>query len=89
MNSIPNSRLNDGNDLPAFGFDTYPLTSDDGALAIAIEAGYRLPETAVNYGNEDAVGRAIAASGISREAFSITTKLPGRHQGKVACPVGH
>lgn len=84
MTSIPNYRLNDGNDLPAFGFGTYPLTGDDGARAIgtAIDAGYRLLDTAVNYGNEDAVGRAIAASGVARDDFLITTKVPGRHHGR-------
>lgn len=84
MTLIPNYRLNDGHEIPAIGFGTYPLTGDDGATAIgtAIDAGYRLLDTAVNYGNEDAVGRAIAASGISPDSFSITTKLPGRHHGR-------
>jgi 2,5-diketo-D-gluconate reductase A len=84
MTTIPNYRLNDGNDLPAIGFGTYPLTGDDGSRAIgtAIDAGYRLLDTAVNYGNEDAVGRAIAASGVARDDFLITTKVPGRHHGR-------
>jgi len=45
------------------------------AVSTALEAGYRLIDTAAAYGNEEAVGRAIAASGIPREELFITTKL--------------
>ena len=45
--------LNDGNTLPAIGFGTYPLSGEDGIVAVtsALEVGYRLLDTAVNYGN--------------------------------------
>lgn len=83
MTLIPQYRLNDGNDLPAIGFGTYPLKGDDGVAAIgsAIDAGYRLIDTAVNYANEDAVGRAVAASAVPREEILVATKVPGRHHG--------
>ncbi|MCP2031875.1 diketogulonate reductase-like aldo/keto reductase [Okibacterium sp. HSC-33S16] len=75
--------LNDGSQLPAIGFGTYPLTGSEGADAVssALEIGYRLIDTAVNYGNEDVVGRAIAASDVPRSEIVVTTKLPGRDHG--------
>ena len=42
------------------GFGTWPMRGDEAATAVrtAIETGYRLLDTAENYGNEDGVGRA-------------------------------
>ena len=51
------------------------------AVASALEAGYRLIDTASVAGNEEAVGRAIAASGIPRDELFITTKLATADQG--------
>ena len=75
--------LNDGRELPALGFGTYPLTGDDGIEAVvsAIEVGYRLIDTAVNYENEREVGEAIRRSGVPREELVVCSKLPGRHHG--------
>ncbi|WP_148576021.1 aldo/keto reductase [Nocardioides caldifontis] len=80
---IPTHTLNDGRTIPAIGFGTYPLTGDDGTAAIvsAIDAGYRLIDTAVNYGNEREVGEALRRSGVPREELFVTSKLPGRHHG--------
>jgi diketogulonate reductase-like aldo/keto reductase len=47
----------------------------------ALEAGYRLIDTAAAYGNEAAVGRAIAASGIPRDELFVTTKVATQDQG--------
>jgi 2,5-diketo-D-gluconate reductase A len=75
--------LNDGNALPPIGFGTYPLRGREGAEAVgsALDLGYRLLDSAVNYGNEDAVGRAVADSSVPREEIKVTTKLPGRDHG--------
>jgi len=83
VSEIPRYALSDGTTLPAIGFGTYPLKGDEGARAVAsaIDAGYRLIDTAVNYANEDAVGRGIAASALPREQVQVTTKLPGRDHG--------
>ena len=80
---IPQRELNDGTSIPAIGFGTYPLRGDEGELAVvsAIESGYRLLDTAVNYGNEDAVGRSMRASGLDRAQLMVQTKIPGRHHG--------
>ncbi|MEQ6900811.1 aldo/keto reductase [Nocardioides sp. YIM 152588] len=80
---VPLVTLNDGTDLPAIGFGTYPLTGAEGEAAIrgALDAGYRLLDTAVNYGNEEEVGRALRASGVPRDEVWLTSKIPGRHHG--------
>ena len=80
---VPTHRLNDGHDLPAIGFGTYPLDGDDGidAIVSAIGAGYRLLDTAVNYGNEEEVGEAIRRSGVPRDELTVCSKIPGRHHG--------
>ncbi len=81
--TIPTVTLHDGNTLPAIGFGTYQLNGDEGTDAVltAIEAGYRLLDTALNYENEAEVGEAVRRSGLPREEFRITTKLPGRFHG--------
>lgn len=81
MAHIPTYELNDGTTIPAIGFGTYPLKGDDGTDAIrtAIEAGYRLVDTAVNYENEVEVGEAIRRSGVPRDELVVASKIPGRH----------
>lgn len=81
--AVPTHTLNDGTTLPAIGFGTYPLTGPEGTAAIrsAIEVGYRLLDTAVNYDNEREVGRAIRESGVPRDELWVTSKIPGRHHG--------
>ncbi len=75
--------LNDGHTIPTVGFGTYPLRGDDGVNAVvsAIETGYRLLDTAVNYENEREVGEAIRRSGVPRDELFVTSKIPGRHHG--------
>lgn len=79
--SIPTYQLNDGHDLPVIGFGTAGLRGPEAtdAVVAAIENGYRLIDTAVNYGNEEEVGAAISRSGVPREELRITSKIPGRH----------
>ncbi|MFH9011844.1 aldo/keto reductase [Streptomyces sp. NPDC017943] len=83
MISIPTHTLNDGTALPALGLGTWPLGDDEAQAAVvsALEAGYRLIDTATNYRNETGVGRAVAAGVVPREEIVVTTKLPGRHHG--------
>jgi diketogulonate reductase-like aldo/keto reductase len=80
---VPTYTLNDGRSIPATGFGTYPLRGEDGIAAVtsAIEVGYRLLDTAVNYENEREVGEAIKRSGVPRGDLFVTSKLPGRHHG--------
>jgi len=70
--------LNNGVAMPMLGFGVYQMTDAtecEACVAEALRVGYRLIDTAAAYGNEEAVGRAIAKSGIAREELFITTKL--------------
>jgi 2,5-diketo-D-gluconate reductase A len=79
--SVPTYTLNDGTTLPAVGFGTYPLREGEGVSAIvsALQTGYRLLDTAVNYENEAEVGEALRRSGVPRDEVRVTSKIPGRH----------
>jgi 2,5-diketo-D-gluconate reductase A len=81
--TIPTYTLNDGTTLPAIGFGTAGLRGNDAieATASALDAGYRLIDTAVNYENENEVGEALRRSGVPREELRVTSKIPGRHHG--------
>jgi 2,5-diketo-D-gluconate reductase A len=79
----PSAALNDENTMPVLGLGVAELSDDETehAVSAALEMGYRLIDTAAVYGNEAAVGRAIAASGIPRAELFITTKLANADQG--------
>lgn len=71
-------KLYNGVELPVIGYGTFQIT--DAALCEqcvenALEAGYRLFDTAAAYRNEEAVGRAIRNSHIPRQEVRVTTKL--------------
>jgi 2,5-diketo-D-gluconate reductase A len=80
---VPSIALNDENTMPALGLGVAELSEDETerAVSAALEIGYRLIDTAAVYGNEAAVGRAIAASGIPRAELFVTTKLANADQG--------
>ncbi len=69
--------LNDGNKIPIVGFGTYKSQNQEGIESVisAISNGYSLIDTAAIYGNEEAVGKGIKASGVLRKDIFITTKL--------------
>lgn len=73
---IPTIRVRDLA-LPALGLGTYRLTPEETevSVAAALEAGYRHIDTAQMYRNEDAVGRALRASGVARDEVVLTTKI--------------
>jgi diketogulonate reductase-like aldo/keto reductase len=81
--AIPNVALNDENAIPALGIGVGELSDADTerAVSAALEIGVRLIDTAAAYGNEAAVGKAIAASGIPRAEIFVTTKLATEDQG--------
>jgi len=81
--AIPNISLNDENTIPALGIGVGELTEAQAehAVSAALEIGVRLIDTAAAYGNEAAVGRAVAASGIPRAEIFVTTKLATEDQG--------
>ncbi len=81
--AVPSIGLNDDNSIPALGLGVGELSDADTerAVSAALEIGYRLIDTAAAYGNEAAVGRAVAASGIPRAEIFLTTKLATDDQG--------
>ena len=74
---VPKTTLNNGVQMPMLGFGVYqiPVDETEQAVADALSVGYRALDTAESYGNEEAVGRAIAQSGIARDELFVTTKL--------------
>lgn len=74
--------LNNGVKMPAVGFGVFQIQDADTIQQVveeAIKTGYRLIDTAEAYGNEEAVGKAIKASGVPREELFITTKAFIQH----------
>lgn len=70
--------LRNGVQMPQEGFGVFQIRDLDECERVvldAIGAGYRLIETAESYGNESAVGKAIAKSGVNRADLFISTKL--------------
>jgi 2,5-diketo-D-gluconate reductase A len=82
--TVPTLRLLHGAEIPQLGLGTTPMTDDEAerVVADAIAAGYRLLDTAENYGNEIGVGAGIKASGVAREELFVTTKFNKRWHGR-------
>lgn len=76
-------KLNNGVEMPILGFGVMQIMGEECEAAVinAIEAGYRLFDTAELYGNEKAVGNAIQRSEVSREELFITTKFGSKEAG--------
>ena len=76
-------KLNNGVEMPILGFGVFQVPDEQTEQVVtdALAAGYRSIDTAASYGNEEAVGRAIAASGIPRDELFVTTKLWIQHTG--------
>ena len=80
-----------GAHIPALGFGTFRMNDQEVAevLPAALKLGFRHVDTAQIYGNEEAVGEAIKASGIARKDVFLTTKVwvsdfaPDRFQASV------
>jgi 2,5-diketo-D-gluconate reductase A len=92
MHDIPRIALNDGTTIPQLGFGTLNVQPDRtptpaniertaAIVGLALELGYRHIDTAQSYGNEQGVGRALAASRIPRNELYVTSKLSnGNHR---------
>ena len=80
---IPNIEFHDGHSIPQVGLGVFEVEPSEAQAVIekAIEIGYRAIDTASAYGNEEGVGRAVAASGLPREQLFITSKLANEDQG--------
>lgn len=70
--------LNSGQQMPLLGLGVYKATGErevERAIGWAVDAGYRLIDTASAYKNEDGVGRGIQACAVPRKELFITTKI--------------
>ena len=65
--------------MPLVGLGTWQYNDSvaEGAVKTAFSLGYRHVDTALGYRNQVGVGRALAASGLEREQYFVTSKIPG------------
>jgi diketogulonate reductase-like aldo/keto reductase len=80
----PHVTLNNGVRMPVLGIGLYqvpPGSATESAVGHALEAGYRLIDTAKYYGNESDVGKVVRRSGVSRREIFVTTKLWNEDHG--------
>lgn len=74
--------LINGLSIPTIGLGTWQVTENvESIIHTGLNAGYRHIDTAVVYGNEEAIGNAIAASDIKREDIFLTTKIWNSNRG--------
>jgi len=76
--TMQTKKLNDGVEIPVYGFGTFQIPADGStykAVREALDLGIRHIDTAVAYFNEQEVGQAIRESGIPREEIFVTSKL--------------
>ncbi len=83
--------LNNGVKMPLVGFGTFMLNGQECADAVttAIDAGYRMIDTAEAYGNEEAVGEGVRKSGLDRGELFIVTKVNFTSYEHARQAVGH
>ncbi|TKX57680.1 aldo/keto reductase [Halorubrum sp. SS7] len=75
--TVPTKTLPSGAELPALGLGTYDLTDGEtvDSVRAALDAGYGHIDTAEGYMNEEAIGDALAASGVDRDDVFLTSKV--------------
>ncbi len=83
---IPQLTLNNGVEIPQLGFGVFQVPPGEvvAPVTTALEAGYRLVDTAAAYQNEEGVGRALRESGVPRAEVFVTTKLWNADHGRDA-----
>ncbi len=77
LNPAPALTLANGVKMPQLGLGTWPMNDAQAAIAVthALKIGYRLIDTAENYGNERGVGEGLRQSGVARSDVFVTTKF--------------
>ncbi len=83
MAQSPLVKFNDGNEIPQLGYGVWQVEDEvaEKVVGLALDAGFRHIDTAKIYGNEEGVGRALAASSVDRSDVFITTKVWNEDQG--------
>lgn len=77
-------KLNNGVEIPVIGLGLYKVAEGqevEDTVRLALDAGYRMFDTAKIYKNEEGVGKALSKYGLLREEFFVTTKLWNSDQG--------
>jgi diketogulonate reductase-like aldo/keto reductase len=76
--------LNSTTKIPVYGYGVYRISPSEATECSlnALNAGYRLIDTAQLYGNESEIGAAISQSGLPREDIFVTTKIRYPRLGK-------
>ena len=79
----PTIKLSNGVEIPALGLGTWPIADADAETVVAgaIQAGYRLIDTAQGYRNEEGIGKAMRASGVDRSEIFVMSKFNERFHG--------
>ncbi|MGO1200440.1 MAG: aldo/keto reductase, partial [Dermabacteraceae bacterium] len=87
---VPTTMFADGASIPLIGFGTGSAKGSAGAdvIASALRTGYRLLDTAAQYGNETAVGEGLRRSGVDPDDVLVTTKVAGGDHGREAARTG-
>ena len=83
MPTQPTIKLNDGHEMPRLGFGVWLISDADTPRAVktAIDAGYRLIDTAAAYDNEAGTGKAVREASVPPEDLFVTTKLWNDNHG--------
>jgi 2,5-diketo-D-gluconate reductase A len=84
MTAVPLLTMNNGVQIPQVGFGVFqiPAAETETAVTTAVQAGYRLIDTAQGYQNEEGVGAAVPAAGVARSELFLTTKLTNSEHGR-------
>lgn len=87
---VPTTTFADGTSIPLIGFGTGGARGPAGVdvIASALRTGYRLLDTAAQYGNETAVGEGLRRSGVDPSEVLVTTKVAGGDHGRKAARTG-
>lgn len=89
MQLSPLVHFYNGHSAPQLGFGVWQIPNEQTADAVqaALETGYRLIDTAAIYENEQGVGAGLAASGLARQDYFVTTKVWNDSHGSEATRV--
>jgi len=77
VKTAPTILLTNGVEMPQLGLGTWPMNDAEAADAVAsaLRMGYRLIDTAENYGNECGVGEGMRRAGLARSEVFVTSKF--------------
>lgn len=86
----PQVTLNERESIPQLGFGVWQIDNDKvgDAVAVALDAGYRMFDTAQGYDNEAGVGEALRAADVPRSELFVTSKLRTKAMGREGALAG-